>query len=51
LGEILGGGDATEGSAGFDGLELIGIADQDDFGVGFFADRTNKGPTVNEAGG
>jgi hypothetical protein len=37
----VGGREAAEGGAGFDGLELLGVADQDDFGVGFLGDREN----------
>jgi hypothetical protein len=34
--DAVGGGDAAEGGAGFDGLELFGIADEGNLGVRFF---------------
>ena len=38
VGDAVNGGDAAKRGAGFDGLQLFGVADQEDFGVGFFGD-------------
>ena len=38
VGYAVHGGDAAERRAGFDGLQLFGVADQDHFGVGFFGE-------------